>query len=53
MEAEAEEQQGAAEARVRVPGEGMRASSPVAGARGSDGDQEAFLQEAWREEVEV
>nr|CAD1828435.1 unnamed protein product [Ananas comosus var. bracteatus] len=44
---------GGAQEGVCVPGADVRAPRGVAGARGPDGDQEALLPEARREEVEV
>ncbi|URE27012.1 Zinc finger protein [Musa troglodytarum] len=53
MEAEAENQQGAEEEGVRVPGEELRAPPPVEGARRPHRHQEALLPQARREEMEV
>lgn len=54
MEVEAKrQQQGSEEEGVRVPGSDVRAPSPVEGSRRPHRDQEALLQEARREEVEM
>ena len=54
MEAEAEMQQGSSkEEGVRVPGAILCAPPSFQGSWRPDGDQEALLPKAWREEVEV
>lgn len=53
MEAEAKKQQRAKEEGLRLPGEDVCSSPPVEGSRRPDWHKEAFLQETWREEVEV
>ena len=53
VEAAAEVKQGGAKESVRVPRAHVRAPRPCQSFRGLDGDQEALLQEARREEVEM
>lgn len=53
MEAQAEDKQRSEEESLRVPGEDVCPPSPFKGSGGLNWDQEALLQEARREEVEV